>query len=113
MPGAESQTIDRVFHALAHPVRRGVLREIARRECSVSELAAPFDMSLEGVSQHIRVLERAGLLTRTRRGRVHGCRLRPAPLRDAAAIIAELSRFWDQKLEALDQFLSETLEAKR
>ena len=105
----ESEQIDRVFHALAHPVRRGVLREIAQRECSVSELAAPFAMTLEGVSQHIRVLERAGLLTRTRRGRVHGCRLRPAPLNDAAAVLAELSRFWDAKLDALDRYLRETL----
>ncbi len=112
VPGYQSEDLDRVFHALAHPVRRGVLREIARRECSISELAEPFDMTLEGVSQHVRVLERAGLVHRTRRGRVHGCRLDPAPLQDAAATIAELARFWDQKLDALDDYLQQTLAAE-
>jgi DNA-binding transcriptional ArsR family regulator len=110
VPGPNAEPIDRVFHALAHPVRRGVLRQIAQRECSVSELAEPFDMTLEAVSQHIRVLERAGLLRRTRRGRVHACRLDPAPLSVAAQMLAELARFWGTRLDGLERYLRETLE---
>lgn len=105
-----SDQLDRVFHALAHRVRREILRQIAKNEHSVTELAEPFDMTLEGVSQHIRVLERAGLLRRTRRGRVHACRLDPAPLADAADTLAELARFWGARLDALDRILSEDLE---
>src|SRR5216117_3879004 len=97
--------IDRVFHALAHPTRREILRRVARRERSVSELAAPFNVTLEAVSQHIRVLERAGLLRRTRRGRVHHCRFDAAPLKDVARVLATLARFWDQHLDSLEDYL--------
>jgi DNA-binding transcriptional ArsR family regulator len=99
--------LDRVFGALAHPVRREILRRIAREEHTVTELAAPFDMSLEAVSKHLRVLERARLLRRTRSGRVHNCRLAPAPLRDMAKVLAELAGMWERRLDALDQLLAE------
>src|SRR5687768_18230601 len=102
-----SERLDHVFHALAHPARRAILRRIARGEQTVSELAAPFDMSLEAVSKHIQVLERARLLKRTRRGRVHRCRLGPAPLRDAAKVLAELAGLWNRRLDALEQLLAE------
>jgi DNA-binding transcriptional ArsR family regulator len=104
---AARHDLDRVFHALAHPARRDILRRIARREHTVTELAAPFDMSLEAVSKHIQVLERARLLRRTRAGRVHRCRLRPAPLADAARVLARLARLWDQRLDALERLLAE------
>jgi DNA-binding transcriptional ArsR family regulator len=107
MVESRSEHLDDVFHALAHPARRAILRRIAREEQSVTELAAPFDMSLEAVSKHIQVLERARLLRRTRSGRVHRCRLSPAPLRDAAKILAELAGLWNRRLDALEKLLAE------
>jgi DNA-binding transcriptional ArsR family regulator len=105
MVESRSDHFDHVFHALAHPVRRAILRRIAAEEHSVTELAAPFDMSLEAVSKHIQVLERARLLRRTRAGRVHRCRLSPKPLRDAAKLLSELSGLWNRRLDALEELL--------
>jgi DNA-binding transcriptional ArsR family regulator len=107
MVESRSDHLDHVFRALAHPARRAILRRIARGEQTVGELAAPFDMSLEAVSKHIQVLERARLMRRTRRGRVHSCRLGPAPLRDAAKVLAELAGLWSRRLDALEQLLVE------
>lgn len=106
-----SQHLDQVFRALAHPARRAILRRIAQRERTVTELAAPFDISLEAVSKHIQILERARLLQRRRSGRTHHCRLGPAPLRDAAKVLVELSILWNRRLDALEALLGE-LEAK-
>ena len=100
-----SAQLDRVFQALAHPVRRKILAEIGERERSISELSAPFSMSLEAVSQHVRVLERAKLLKRRRSGRVHRCRLNPEPLRDAGQVLQRLAGFWDAQLSSLDRWL--------
>jgi DNA-binding transcriptional ArsR family regulator len=100
-----------VFRALSHPARRAILRRIAREERSVTELATPFSMSLEAVSKHIQVLERARLLRRTRAGRYHRLRLSPAPLRDAAKVLTELRQLWDARLDALETLLVE-LEGK-
>jgi DNA-binding transcriptional ArsR family regulator len=102
-----SHDLDQVFHALSHPARRKILRAIATEARSISELAAPFDMSFEAVSKHVSVLERAKLLRRTRSGRVHHCRLRPAPLRDAARVLSQLTAMWNQRLDALEGLLAE------
>jgi DNA-binding transcriptional ArsR family regulator len=107
MVESRTEQIDRVFQALAHPARREILRRIARDERTVTELAEPFDMSLEAVSKHIQVLERARLLRRTRRGRVHHCRLSPAPLHDAAKVLSELAGLWNRRLDALETLLAE------
>jgi DNA-binding transcriptional ArsR family regulator len=107
MVESKSEHLDHVFHALAHPVRRAILRRIASKEHSVTELAEPFDMSLEAVSKHIQVLERAQLLRRTRAGRVHRCKLRPTPLRDAGKVLADLSSLWNRRLDALETLLVE------
>src|SRR5882757_8504060 len=107
MVDSSSDRLDHVFQALAHPARREILRRIARQEQSVTELAAPFEMSLEAVSKHVQVLERARLLRRTRSGRVHRCKLGPAPLRDAAKVLAGLAGLWNKRLDALEQFLGE------
>ena len=107
MVESRSDHIDHVFHALAHPVRRAILRRIAAEECSVTEIATPFDMSLEAVSKHIDVLERAKLVRRTTRGRLRHCRLRPEPLRDAAKVLAELAGMWTKRLDALEVLLAE------
>src|ERR1051325_8720981 len=103
--GANTRQLDRVFQALAHPVRREILVRLGSEERSISDLAAPFDMTLEAVSQHVRVLERAKLLRRTRQGRVHRCRMNPAPLRDAGAVLVKLAGFWDLQLASLDRWL--------
>ncbi len=102
-----SGQLDSVFHALADPTRRAILRRVAQHGCTVTELAAPFNMSLAAVSKHIKVLERAALLRQTREGRIHRCQLNPAPLKDAAEVISYLERFWGGQLAALDQFLRE------
>ncbi len=99
--------IDNVFRALAHPARRDILRRLAREERTISELAAPFEMSLEAVSKHVQILERAHLLKRTRSGRVHRCRMTPAPLQDAAKVLSRLSALWDKRLDALELVLKE------
>jgi DNA-binding transcriptional ArsR family regulator len=110
MVESRADHLDHVFQALAHPVRREILRQIAREERSVTELAAPFDMSLEAVSKHVQVLERARLLKRTRAGRVHRCRLGPAPLREAGKVLAQLTGLWNKRLDALEQLLEEEAE---
>ena len=99
------ENIDQIFRALAHPVRRDILRRIARERVSISELAEPFDMTLEAVSQHVRILERARLLKRSRDGRVHWCRLEPAPLKDAGVVLAKLGGFWGMQLNSLERWL--------
>jgi DNA-binding transcriptional ArsR family regulator len=105
-----SRSLDGVFRALAHPVRREILNRIGSGERTISELAEPFDMTLEAVSQHVRVLERARLLRRTRQGREHRCRVNPAPLREAGALLVKLARFWEGQLASLDRWLASTPE---
>ncbi len=99
--------LDRVFHSLSDGTRRAIIEALATGERSVSELAAPFDMSLPAVSKHVRVLEGAGLLERQKRGRVNWCRLRTEPLRSAVRAIAYYDRFWGKALDSLDEFLEE------
>lgn len=100
-----SRRLDEVFRALAHPVRRDILGRLGAEERSISDLAEPFDMTLEAVSQHVRVLERAHLLRRAKDGRVHRCRMDPAPLREAGAVLVKLAGFWDLQLASLDRWL--------
>ena len=107
MVESRSEHLDPVFHALAHPARREILRQIALEERTITELAAPFDMSFEAVSKHVQVLERARLLQRTRSGRIHRCKLGPASLRDAAKVLSQLAGLWNKRLDALDQLLGD------
>jgi DNA-binding transcriptional ArsR family regulator len=102
----DSRRLDGVFRALAHPVRRAILSRIGSGEKTISELAEPFDMTLEAVSQHVRVLERARLLRRTRRGREHRCRVDPAPLRAAGAVLVKLAGFWAGQLASPERWLA-------
>jgi len=106
----ESRRLDGVFRALAHPVRRDILSRIGSGEKTISELAEPFEMTLEAVSQHVRVLERARLLRRKQRGREHWCRVDPAPLRNAGAVLVKLAGFWEGQLASLDRWLAGTPE---
>jgi DNA-binding transcriptional ArsR family regulator len=97
--------------ALADPTRRAILARLALGETSVTELAAPFDMSLPAVSKHLKVLERAGLIGRGRDAQWRPCRLQAPPLKDVADWIEHYRRFWEQSLDRLEDDLHE-LQAK-
>jgi DNA-binding transcriptional ArsR family regulator len=105
MPESHSATLNRTFHALADPTRRAMLRQLTKGEHSIGELAAPFDMSFAAASKHVKVLESARLLRRRIEGRVHVCRLEPAPLAAADGWLRFYERFWSEQLQALDDLL--------
>jgi DNA-binding transcriptional ArsR family regulator len=105
MVNQSAERLDRVFHALTDPTRRHMLRTLAARERTISELAAPFDMSLAAASKHVKALERAGLVRRTVQGRTHYCRLDPKPLAGAAEWLRFYERFWTERLDALEELL--------
>jgi DNA-binding transcriptional ArsR family regulator len=96
-----------VFIALADPTRRAIVRRLERGECSVSELAQPFDVSLPAVTKHLRMLERAGLLEHHKVGRVRWCRLVPEAMREADEWIARYRVFWDRRLGSLASHMIE------
>ncbi len=99
------------FAALADPTRRAILAYLAQGEASVSELAQPFQMSLPAISKHLKVLERAGLIARSRKAQWRPCRLEAEPLKDAADWIEQYRQFWEQSFDRLDDYLQE-LQAK-
>jgi DNA-binding transcriptional ArsR family regulator len=101
------QGLDEIFAALADPTRRQILMSLAEGDRAVSELAEPFDMSLPAISKHLSVLERAGLITREREGRVRRCSLEREPLAEALDWIALYGRFWEESLEALERLLTQ------
>jgi DNA-binding transcriptional ArsR family regulator len=103
----KSPALDRVFHALAHPARRAMLRNLAAGERNLSELASPFNMSFPAASKHVRVLERAKLVRRRVVGRTHLCRIEPQPIADAAGWLEEWRRTWEANFERLDAVLEE------
>jgi DNA-binding transcriptional ArsR family regulator len=94
-----------VFAALADPTRRAILARLATGEATVNELAAPFPMSLQAISKHLKVLERAGLITRGRDAQWRPCRLEAGPLREIAEWTEQYRRFWDERYEQLDDYL--------
>src|SRR5689334_6503620 len=93
------------FAALADPTRRAILGRLTRGEASVTELAEPFEMSLPGISKHLKVLERAGLIERGREAQWRPCRLKAAPLKDVADWVEHYRRFWDESFDRLDEYL--------
>jgi DNA-binding transcriptional ArsR family regulator len=95
------------FAALADPTRRAILGRLARGDSSVKELAEPFRMSLPGVSKHLKVLERAGLITRTRAAQWRPCRLKARPMKRAADWLDGYRRFWEESFDRLDEYLRE------
>jgi DNA-binding transcriptional ArsR family regulator len=95
------------FAALADPTRRAILARLASGECSVTELAQPFEMSMPAVSKHLRVLERAGLIVRGREAQWRPCRIDPAPLKQVAEWTERYRRFWEQRLDGLELYLQE------
>ncbi|MBV8883483.1 MAG: winged helix-turn-helix transcriptional regulator [Chroococcidiopsidaceae cyanobacterium CP_BM_RX_35] len=95
------------FATLADPTRRAILAHLAKGEASVTELAKPFKMSLPAISKHLKVLERAGLITRGREAQWRPCRLEAEPLKDAATWIEQYRQFWEENLDRLDEYLQE------
>lgn len=95
------------FAALADPTRRAILARLTRGEASVTELGEPFDMTLPGVSKHLKVLERAGLIERGREAQWRPCRLKAGPLREANEWIEAYRRFWEESFDRLDEYLRE------
>ncbi|WP_433284306.1 ArsR/SmtB family transcription factor [Pseudonocardia sp. CA-142604] len=100
------ERLDEVFHALADPTRRAMVRRLAESEQTVTELAAPYPISLAAASKHVKVLERAGLVRRTVHGRRHVCRLDPAPLAAATHHLRFYEQFWTDRLDALEAFVT-------
>jgi DNA-binding transcriptional ArsR family regulator len=99
--------LDTVFAALADPTRRAILTRLARGEATVTELAAPFAMSMPAVSKHLKVLERAGLISRGRNAQQRPCRLEGAPLASVAEWVQTYRRFWEGSFDRLDEHLQE------
>ena len=97
----ESPNLDRVFAALSDPVRRAILNRLDGKELLVSEIAAPFDISLQAVSKHIQVLVRARLVTQERTGRISRCRLDAGPILEAAVWTARYSKYWQAQFDTL------------
>ena len=95
------------FAALADPTRRAILARLALGEATVTELAAPFDMSLPGISKHLKVLQKAGLVVQGRNAQWRPCRLQPEPLRDISAWVEQYRRIWEARLGRLDDLLRE------
>lgn len=104
--------LDTVFHALGDATRRTMLRELSRGERTVTQLAAPFDISLAAASKHIKALENAGLIRREVRGRTHICHLAPEPLANAQEWLDYYRQFWSSRLDILEQMLREEDQGK-
>ena len=98
------------FAALADPTRRAILARLAQGEASVTELAKPFDLSLPGVSKHLKVLQRAGLIRQSRNAQWRPCRLEVHRLKEASEWVGEYQRFWDESFQRLDDVLQEMIQ---
>jgi DNA-binding transcriptional ArsR family regulator len=107
-----SDQLSVTFAALADPTRRAILARLSQGESSVTDLAKPFDLSLPGVSKHLKVLQRAGLITQSRNAQWRPCRLEGARLQEASEWVGEFRRFWDESFERIDEYLAELQKEK-
>jgi DNA-binding transcriptional ArsR family regulator len=103
----DTDSLSTTFAALADPTRRAILARLALGEATVSELAEPFDMSLPGISKHLKVLHRAGLIEQGRQAQWRPCRLAPEPLREVAGWVEQYRRHWEESFERLSDYLRE------
>jgi DNA-binding transcriptional ArsR family regulator len=103
----QTDLLSATFAALADPTRRAILAQLALGECSVNDLAAPFDMSLQAVSKHLRVLERAGLIAQRRDAQRRPCRIEAAPIKQVADWAEHYRTLWEQRLDRLEDYLKE------
>src|SRR2546423_7412585 len=110
MPGGELSV---TFAALADATRRAILARLSQGEASVTDLAKPFDLSLPGVSKHLKVLQRAGLITQSRNAQWRPCRLEGARLQEASEWVGEFRRFWDESFERLDEVLQDLIQKEK
>jgi DNA-binding transcriptional ArsR family regulator len=101
------------FAALADPTRRAILARLAQGEASVTELAKPFDLSLPGISKHLKVLQRAGLITQSRNAQWRPCRLEGTRLKEASEWVGEYRRFWDESFQRLDEVLQDLIQKEK
>ncbi|NUP04949.1 MAG: winged helix-turn-helix transcriptional regulator [Polyangiaceae bacterium] len=107
MAAPPPQHLDQVFAALADPTRRAILARLANGEATVNELVAPFELSQPTISNHLKVLERAGLVSRGRDAQFRPVRLNAAPLASAAAWLGDYRRFWEESLDRLDDYVQD------
>jgi DNA-binding transcriptional ArsR family regulator len=105
------EQLNHTFSALADPTRRAILARLAAGEASVNELAEPFEMSLPAVTKHLKVLQRAGLISQSRVAQQRPCKLEAKPLQEAVSWIEQYRQFWEQRLDQLDSYLK-TLQAQ-
>jgi DNA-binding transcriptional ArsR family regulator len=106
-----TDTLSATFAALADPTRRAILSRLAAGEATVQQIARPFAISQPGISRHLKVLERAGLIERGRDAQWRPCRLRARPLKDVADWVSHYRRFWEESLDRLDHYL-QTIQAR-
>jgi DNA-binding transcriptional ArsR family regulator len=104
--------LSETFAALANPTRRAILARLAKGEASVNELAAPFDLTLPAVSKHIRVLEQAGLIIRSRQAQYRPCALDPAPLKEVSTWAEQYRPVWEARFDRMDQYLAQLQDRK-
>lgn len=102
-----AERLDATFAALADPTRRAIVARLAAGDATVTELAVPFNISQPAISKHVKVLERAGLVTRTRQAQRRPCRLQAGPLRDVTAWLANYRDYWDESYQRLDALLAD------
>ena len=102
-----TDTLSSTFAALADPTRRAILARLASGECSVSELAQPFDMSMPAVSKHLRVLEQAGLISRRHEAQWRWCRIEAGPLKEVSDWAEHYRQLWEQRFDRLDDYLQD------
>ena len=100
-------TLDDTLSALADPTRRAILARLTQGEATVTELSRPFDMTMPAVTKHLKVLERAGLITRSREAQTRPCRLAPGPLQEVANWVDEYRPYWEARFDRLDEYLRE------
>jgi DNA-binding transcriptional ArsR family regulator len=108
-----TDTLSNTFAALADPTRRAILQRLGSGEATVTEIARPFEMSLPAVSKHLKVLERAGLIARSREAQWRPCRLDAEPLKDVADWVDKYRAHWEAAFDRLDDYLQELQEQKR
>ena len=102
-----TDALSATFSALADPTRRAILARLSSGEATVNQLAEPFNMSLPGISKHLKVLEKAGLIARSRDAQWRPCQLKAGALKDAATWIEQYRRFWEESFDRLDDYLKQ------
>ena len=113
MSAVAADLLDARFAALAHPTRRAILARLSKGEATVTELARPFTMSQPAITKHLAVLERAGLITRTRDAQRRPCRLQPEAIKDVAEWAESYREFWEESYDRLDEYLGELKRKER